>query len=144
MTTIVRLNSMCSDTRYGLSFEYTTNAPSTASATTPAINAPDNQMRSRRRCSRSSAATKVTPTTTTKVTVTNRLPYSMRGWMLHEPVTRFLKQVGQSGQPSPDPVNRTAAPVRTMTIMERNEAKANQRKTGPVTGRRVRVGIFSD
>ena len=70
---------------------------------------------------------------TTRATVTIRLVYSIRGWMLMDPVTLPLKHVGQSGQPSPEPVRRTAAPVSTMRIMETNEASANQRNTGPVT-----------
>jgi hypothetical protein len=57
--------------------------------------------------------------------------------MLHDPETRLWKQVGQSGQPKPDPVRRTAAPVRTMMIMERKEAKANQRNTGAERRRRA-------
>jgi hypothetical protein len=60
--------------------------------------------------------------------------------MLIEPDTLPLKQVGQSGQPSPDPVSRTAAPVKTIRIMDKKEAKANQRNVGPETRRRVGKG----
>ena len=60
----------------------------------------------------------MTPTMTTRAPVTIRLEYSMNGWMLIDPVTLPLKHVGQSGQPRPEPVRRTAAPVRTMRIME--------------------------
>jgi len=52
--------------------------------------------------------------------------------------------VGQSGQPKPEPVNRTAAPERTMTIIEMNEARANHRKVGPGTTRRIDVVTTSD
>ena len=56
--------------------------------------------------------------------------------MPHGALIRPLKQVGQSGQPSPEPVSRTAAPESTMTIIEMNEARANQRNVGPGTTRR--------
>jgi len=59
-------------------------------------------------------------------------------------VIRPLKHVGQSGQPKPEPVNRTAAPERTMTIIEMNEARANHRKVGPGTTRRIDVVTTSD
>jgi hypothetical protein len=65
--------------------------------------------------------------------VTIRLAYSIRGWILQDPETRWAKQVGQSGQPSPEPVRRTAAPVRTIKIIEMKEARANQRNTAGVT-----------
>jgi len=51
-------------------------------------------------------------------------------------VIRPWKHVGQSGQPNPEPVSRTAAPESTMTIIEMNEASANQRNVGPGTTRR--------
>ena len=43
-----------------------------------------------------------------------------------------------------DTVSRTAAPESTMTIIEMNEARANQRKVGPGTTRRVEAVTSSD
>src|SRR5487761_2240060 len=96
---------------------------------------PDRATRSRRRGARARAATKVTIVTRTRVTVAMRFAYSMKGWICQEPLIRWRKQVGQSGHPRPEPVRRTAAPVRTMTIIETKEARANQRKAGGVRRR---------
>ena len=85
MTTIDSESNMCVDTSQGLSFEYTTNAPSTASATTPRISSPDSWTRSRRRVSRINAAMNVAAVTHTSTTVTTRFVYSINGWMLSEP-----------------------------------------------------------
>ncbi len=46
--------------------------------------------------------------------VTVRFTNSMRAWVSSGATIRPSAQVGQSGQPSPDPVTRTAPPVTTM------------------------------
>jgi hypothetical protein len=73
--------------------------------------------------------------------VTSRLPNSILEWYEEDATTWWRKHVGQSGQPRPELVSRTASPVKMMAIIEMNEASANQRKTGPVTRRRVEAGI---
>ncbi len=46
--------------------------------------------------------------------VTTRFPNSMTAWYCQGATTWLRAQVGQSGQPSPEPVRRTAAPVTMM------------------------------
>src|ERR1700677_3630899 len=61
--------------------------------------------------------------------------------MLIEPDTLPLKQVGQSGHPRPDPVRRTAAPVRTIRQTATREAMARRRRVvGETTG--IRPVVF--
>ncbi len=54
----------------------------------------------------------MTMTDTSPVTV--RFTNSTRAWYSSGATIRPSAQVGQSGQPSPDPVTRTAPPVTTM------------------------------
>ena len=54
----------------------------------------------------------MTATETSPVTV--RFTNSTMAWYSHGATTRSSAQVGQSGQPRPDPVRRTAPPVTTM------------------------------
>jgi hypothetical protein len=84
----------------------------------------------------------VAPTMTMSAIVTSRFANSIWEWILEDAVMWCLKHVGQSGHPSPEPDRRTAAPLRTMTIIDKKDARANQRNTGPVTRRRVE-GITS-
>jgi hypothetical protein len=53
-------------------------------------------------------------------------------------------QVGQCGQPSPEPVRRTVAPVATMRMSTPTAAKAMRRKTTGGTVRDNRRGSAAD
>src|SRR5262249_28276603 len=70
--------------------------------------------------------------TTVTTTVTIRLPNSIQVWNMGSPcvgaATRLLRvHRGQSGQPSPDLLSRTAAPVAMMTVEEITPASAIRR-----------------
>src|ERR1017187_8597144 len=92
--------------------------------------------RSRRRGRRAKEARKTTAVRVTSITVTRRLANSILEWMVQLVEYACLKQVGQSGHPRPEPVRRTAAPVRIIRIIEMNAARANQRKTAGLSSRR--------
>ncbi len=68
-------------------------------------------------------------TTTVSTTVTRRLPNSTREWNWRGGVRWPRVQSGQSEQPSPEPVSRTAAPVTTMS--ETMTREATQRRRNP-------------
>src|SRR5262249_38844989 len=85
----------------------------------------------RRGRNRTAAITTATATTVT-ATVTIRLPNSIQVWNMGSPgvgaATRLLRvHRGQSGQPSPDLLSRTAAPVTMMTTEEITPASAIRR-----------------
>ena len=125
----------CSDTVAGLRSVSTTIPPSTICATIPAGCAAASQTRSGRRRApgpparnRHAAISTATATTVT-TTVTIRLPNSIQVWNMGSPrvgaATRLLRvHCGQSGQPSPDLLSRTAAPVTMMTAVEITPASA--------------------
>ena len=48
--------------------------------------------------------------------VSSRLPYSMAPWVSSSVWMTAPRHSGQVGQPSPEPVSRTAAPVMTMSV----------------------------
>ena len=128
----------CSDTRAGLRSVSTTIPPTTICATTPAGCAAASQTRSGRRRApgppgrnRQAAISTATATTVT-TTVTILLPNSIQVWNMGSPrvgaATRLLRvHCGQSGQPSPDLLSRTAAPVTMMTVEEITPASAIRR-----------------
>src|SRR5262252_4136444 len=128
----------CSDTRAGLRSVSTTIPPTTICATTPAGCTAASQIRSGRRRApgppgrnRQAAISTATATTVT-TTVTILLPNSIQVWNMGSPrvgaATRLLRvHCGQSGQPSPDLLSRTAAPVTMMTVEEITPASAIRR-----------------
>src|SRR5690348_18457678 len=65
-------------------------------------------------------------------TVTRRLPNSIQVWNMGSPAecaaTRLLRvHSGQSGQPRPDSLSRTAAPVAMIPAVQITPARANLR-----------------
>ncbi len=101
--------------------------PSTAWAGIARPSRTDSRVRSRRPLAR--AATKVATATATSTKVSVRLPNSMTWWTPSAPcgVKELSSQRGQVGQPSPDPVRRTAPPVTTRTTFATRVAQANRR-----------------
>ena len=68
----------------------------------------------------------------TMTIVTNRFPNSTQRWMRGSPVAPLATRLcavhwGQSGQPSPDWLSRTAAPVRMMNTDASTPASAYRR-----------------
>ena len=59
--------------------------------------------------------------------VITRLPNSISPWMCSSGVSREPSQRGQSGQPSPEPVSRTPAPVSTISVQTPSAAYATWR-----------------
>ena len=59
--------------------------------------------------------------------VSSRLPNSMNACVESSGVSRVPWQRGQSGQPSPEPVRRTAAPVKTITVHTTSAETATQK-----------------
>src|ERR1700729_4008445 len=88
--------------------------PSTAWATTPPTKPPLSQTRSPRRGARKIDPKKAAITPTVKTTVTRRFPNSTSPWNWSAGVRWPTEHSGQSAQPRPEPVRRTAAPVSTM------------------------------
>ena len=75
------------------------------------------------------AATNVATAIATSTKVSIRLPNSMAAWTSSSPwgVKDDSVQRGQVGQPSPDPVSRTAPPVTTSTTLATSVAHASGR-----------------
>ena len=73
-------------------------------------------MRSRRRGCRHNEPSTAAITATATRPVNSRLTCSMAAWFDDTSTSRSSLQFGQSSQPSPDPVRRTAAPVITMAM----------------------------
>src|SRR5580698_7535625 len=94
--------------------------PRTAWATTPATSPPLSQTRSRRRGARKTAARNAAATATVSTTVTRRFPNSARPWNCNAGVRCPTEHSGQSAQPRPEPVRRTAAPVSTIRAVRTN------------------------
>ena len=125
----------CSATAAGLSLVSTTMPPSTAWANIPAGWTAASQTRSRRRWppGRNRQAATNTPTAiTVTATVTIRLPNSIQVWNIGSPcecaATRLLRvHCGQSGQPRPDSLSRTAAPVAMIPAVVITPARAIRR-----------------
>ena len=122
----------CRDTMAGLRLVSTTIPPSTICASTPPGCAAASQTRSARRrpAGRNrQAATRTATATTVTATVTMRLPNSIQVWNIGSPrvcaAIRLLRvHCGQSGQPSPDLLSRTAAPVTMITAVDTTPASA--------------------
>ncbi len=66
----------------------------------------------RRRQARIAASRHGIPTTPVSI----RLPNSISAWLESSGVRLVPSQRGQSGQPRPEPVTRTAAPVKTIRV----------------------------
>ena len=155
----------CTLTQTGSSLVSTTIPPRAAWARIPAGCAEASQTRSLRRplpSGRYRQAAMNTATATTKIaTVTSRLPNSIQRWMSGSPVAPLATMLvavhlGQSGQPSPDSLSRTPAPVMMMAADATTPASASrrievgdgastasaQRRGRPGTEPIVRVNLF--
>ena len=75
------------------------------------------------------AATKVRTATATSTNVSSRLPNSIAAWKSSAPrgVKSSSVHRGHVGQPSPEPVRRTAPPVTTMPMLATSDAQPAQR-----------------
>src|ERR1700727_1677693 len=100
--------------------------PRTAWARTPPTSPPLSHMRSRRRGLRKTEPTKAAATPTVRTMVTRRFPNSTRPWNWSAGVRCPTEHSGQSAQPRPEPVRRTAAPVSTMRAV-RTRARTSSR-----------------
>ncbi len=81
----------------------------------PATRPSDHQVRSRRRGVRTSDPRTASITATESRPVNVRFTNSTMAWYSTGATIRLFSQVGQSVQPRPDPVRRTAPPVTTIT-----------------------------
>src|SRR5579863_9289750 len=123
------------ETVIGLSLVSTTIPPIAACANTPTGWIAASQTRSRRRapCGRKrQAATNTRTVMTTNGKFSSRLPNSIQ--VLSSVCPAFLLATtsaalhrGQSGQPSPDELSRTAAPVDMITVLATTPASARRR-----------------
>ncbi len=95
--------------------------PSTIWPMTPATSPSDSHVRSRRRGCRTSEPSTARMTATETSPVIDRFTNSTMAWYSQGATTRSRAHVGQSGQPRPDPVRRTAPPV---TMMKARAAAA--------------------
>ena len=119
----------------GLSLVSTTMPPSTAWARMPAGWTAASQTRSRRLRPpgrNRHAATNTTTAISVMATVTMRLPNSIQVWNMGSPAecaaTRLPRvHCGQSGQPRPDSLSRTAAPVAMIPAAQITPARAMPR-----------------
>ena len=129
-----------------MSLVSTTIPPITACATTPSGWAAASHTKSRRRLPSGlnrQAAMKTTPTMMTSGKFSSLLPNSIQ--VLSSVCPAFLLATmsaalhrGQSGQPSPDALSRTAAPVDMITVSAMTAASASRRidaHVGDSTGR---------
>src|SRR6185437_12605013 len=125
----------CTETVAGLSLVSTTIPPITACATTPSGWAAPSHTRSRRRWPSSrnrQAAMKISAAMITSGKFSSLLPNSIQ--VLSRVCPAFLLATtsaalhcGQSGQPSPDALSRTAAPVDMITVSAMTPASASRR-----------------
>ena len=130
----------CTETAAGLRLVSTTIPPITACATTPSGWAAASHTRSRRRFPSGrycQAAMKIRPAMMTSGKFSSRLLNSIQ--VLSSVWSAFLLATmsaalhcGQSGQPSPDALSRTAAPVDMITVSAMTPASAR---------RRIEVGV---
>jgi hypothetical protein len=119
----------------GFSFVSTTMPPTTACRITPPGSVADSQTRSRRRCPPTRyrhAAMNTRPAIATSGKLSSRLPNSIDVFSRVCPgeraATRLaLVHCGQSGQPSPEELSRTAAPVAMMTVLAITPASVRAR-----------------
>src|SRR3954454_8659468 len=102
-------------TANGLRLVQTTIAPTTPWAGIPATSAIDSHTRSRRRGRRTQAPSAARTTASPTTNVNNRLICSIAECCDETSTSSLLLQFGQSLHPRPEPVNRTAAPVTTIT-----------------------------
>src|SRR5439155_26231867 len=104
----------------------TVTPPRTAWATTPPTRADDNHTSSRRRGRLRIDPTSVAITTTLMRLVNSRFPHSTTAWYSHGPMIRPPSHAGHVGQPSPDPVTRTAAPASTIAMFNNSAVTARR------------------
>ena len=104
------------------------NAPHTIWASTPATSPSDNHSRSRRRGTRMMLPATASITATDTTPVNNRFKNSIMPWTLSSSGENWpCSHWGQSVQPRPDPVSRTAAPVTTITARATRAATVTTR-----------------
>jgi hypothetical protein len=117
----------CAATVHGFSPVSTVMPPSTACAGMPTNAATANGVRSRR--SERSTASSVASTTAVSTTVSIRLVNSIAPCCAYSEVgtSESDVQLGQVGQPSPEPVSRTTPPVTTMPALATTDATASRR-----------------
>ena len=104
----------CPMVKRGSSSLNTSSAPSPTWASTPATRPRDNTMRSVRRGRRLQEPSTAAITAMATTPVKSRFTNSTRAWYSRSATKRSSEQVGQSSQPRPDPVRRTATPVTTI------------------------------
>ena len=114
-------------TESGSSSTFTTMAPRMIWAITPKTSPTDNHVRSRRRGTRTSEPSTARMTATDTSPVISRFTNSTIGWNCSGATKRSCSHDGQSEQPRPDPVSRTAAPV-TMMNAKPSNAKSVMRR----------------
>ena len=106
--------------------------PSTIWPMTPPTRPSDSHVRSRRRGSRTRAPSTARMTAIATMPVKRRFTCSITPWVL-ETSTKLLRlHSGQSGQPRPEPVRRTSAPV---TMITARASAASRVKRRYVAGR---------
>src|SRR5579862_5834248 len=104
----------------------------------PAINAQDSHTRSRRRGFRNNEPIAATPTTMPTTEVNTRFQNSIRPWNDAGATNEVAVHFGQSGQPRPDEVSRTAAPLTTIRPSRTATTTANLRNAeGDSWGSRI-------
>ena len=110
-------------TNGGARWNSTVKPPSTIWASTPATSPSDHRVRSRRLGTRTNEPSTASITATDTSPVMSRLTNSIMALTSSGATNWSCSQVGQSEQPSPDPVSRTPAPV---TMMNARASAANR------------------
>ena len=134
-------------TNGGASLWSTVSPPSTTSAKMPATRPEASTTRSRRRGRRLMAARTTSTMATVMATLTRRLPNSTQAWNWSGATTLVEVHAGQSLQPRPEPVSRTAPPLTMATASATTEIAAlrlaepgaSSGRPGPPQGLRHRV-----
>ena len=104
----------------------TVSAPSRPCATTPAASTVAGRSRSRRRGRTRKASTPAAMHASPTTVENSRLPYSIHT-CVSSSGTNVPEQSGQLGQPSPEPVSRTPAPLNTISTSVASAAYATHR-----------------
>ena len=125
-TMIIAIDSRkCPATIHGLRSVNTVMPPMTACSGIPRPTTRDSRVA--RRCRAPRAARKHRTAIAASAKVSSRLPNSIAPWRPSSPWATYDASVqrGHVGQPSPDPVRRTAAPVTTMPMLATRLATAS-------------------
>ena len=111
----------------------TVKPPTTTSASRPATRPTDSHVRSRRRGVLRSAASNAPSEARVTAALIKRFPNSIQAWYCRGATTLVRVHAGQSGQPSPEPVRRTAAPENMVSASAHTAMAATTRKAAGVT-----------